>query len=97
MSKILKKYKARIFGEIYTIVSDEDDEFVLKVVHTVDAMMKEFAKAPVLMSDAKKIAVLTALKATEELLMLQQELQQDQIQTEKILMLLNNDGDVTVR
>ena len=71
MSKILKKYKARIFGEIYTVVSDEDDGFVLEVVQKVDQMMKELAAKPSMMGDAKKTAVLIALKATEELLSLQ--------------------------
>ena len=54
MSKILKKYKARIFGEIYTVVSDEDDGFVLEVVQKVDQMMKELAAKPSMMGDEKK-------------------------------------------
>jgi cell division protein ZapA (FtsZ GTPase activity inhibitor) len=94
MSKILKKYKARIFGEVYTIVSDEDDGFVLDVVHKVDSLMKDLAAKPTMMGDAKKVAVLIALKATEELLSLQQELQQETKHCEKIMMLLNNESDV---
>lgn len=94
MSKILKKYKARIFGEVYTIVSDEDDGFVLDVVHKVDSLMKDLAAQPTMMGDARKVAVLIALKATEELLSLQQELQQETKHCEKIMMLLNNESDV---
>ena len=96
MSKILKKYKARIFGEVYTIVSDEDDGFVLNLVQKVDFMMKDLAAKPAMMGDAKKIAVLIALKATEELLSLQQEVEQEQKHCEKIMMLLDNESDVTL-
>ncbi len=94
MSKILKKYKARIFGELYTIVSDEDDGFVLEVVQKVDHMMKDLAAKPSLMGDAKKVAVLIALKATEELLSLQKDVQQEKIHSEKIMMLLDNENEV---
>lgn len=94
MSKILKKYKARIFGEVYTVVSDEDDGFVLDVVHRVDAMMKDLASKPAMMGDVKKMAVLIALKATEEFLSLQQEREQEQKHCEKIMMLLNNESDL---
>ena len=96
MSKILKKYKARIFGDVYTIVSDEDDGFVLDVVNKVDFMMKELAAKPAMMTDAKKIAVLIALKATEEFLSLQKELQQEKIHCEKIMTLLDHESDVTL-
>ncbi len=94
MSKILKKYKARIFGEIYTVVSDEDDGFVLEVVQKVDQMMKELAAKPSMMGDAKKTAVLIALKATEELLSLQKNIDQEKIHSEKIMMLLDNENEV---
>ena len=40
MSKEVKKYKARIFGELYSIVSDEEDELVLSIVRKVDFLMK---------------------------------------------------------
>ncbi|OGB86389.1 hypothetical protein A3J41_00315 [candidate division TM6 bacterium RIFCSPHIGHO2_12_FULL_38_8] len=94
MSKILKKYKARIFGEVYTIVSDEDDGLVLDVVQKVDGMMKDLAAKPAMMTDAKKIAVLIALKATEERLSLQKEREQEKNHCEKIMMLLDNASDV---
>jgi hypothetical protein len=94
MSKILKKYKARIFGDVYTLVSDEDDSVVLEVVYKVDSLMKEYAAKPALMGDAKRIAVLVALKMAEELLMNQNETHQDQIHVEKILKLLDNQSDM---
>ena len=90
MSKELKKYKARIFGESYPIVSDEEESFILDVVHKVDARMKDIAEK-YNSSDAKKIAVLAALKTTEELLMLQQEMQDEQQQSSKIMNLLEEE------
>ena len=94
MSKEFKKYKARIFGELYPIVSDEDETFILDVVHKVDSLMKDIA-AKYDSADTKKIAVLAALKATEELVTLQQILQQERHQSNKIMTMLN-DEDVLV-
>lgn len=91
MSKELKKYKARIFGESYPIVSDEEESFILEVVHKLDMRMKEISEKYD-SSDAKKIAVLAALKATEELLMLQQERQNEHQQSSKIMTLLDEEG-----
>ena len=43
MSVEIKKYKARIFGELYSIRSDEDEKFVAEVVGTVDSYMREIS------------------------------------------------------
>jgi len=91
MSKELKKYKARIFGELYSIVSDEEDDFVLEVVRKVDCLMKEISTKNNATVDAKKIAVLTALKVTEELLALQELMEKEQSQSDRILTLLNEE------
>lgn len=91
MSKELKKYKARIFGELYFIVSDENDRLVLDVVDKVDCLMKEIAAKNGAIVDARKIAVLAALKSTLELMELQQYLQQEQVQANKILQLVRDE------
>ena len=91
MSRELKKYKARIFGELYPIISDEDEAFILDVVHKVDFLMKDIA-SKYDSADTKKIAVLAALKATEELISLQEVLQQEQHQSDKIMTLLNEEN-----
>ncbi len=90
MSKEFKKYKARIFGELYPIVSDEDESLILDVVHKVDVLMREISEKYD-STDAKKIAVLAALKATEELIALQKEMQQEQSQSKKIMTLLEKE------
>jgi cell division protein ZapA (FtsZ GTPase activity inhibitor) len=91
MSKELKKYKARIFGELYSIVSDEEDDLVLEVVRKVDCLMKEISTKNNVVIDTKKIAVLAALKATEELLIMQEMVKKEQSQSDKILTLLNEE------
>lgn len=96
MSKILKKYKARIFGDVYTIVSDEEDSFVLEVVYKVDSLMKEYATKSILMGDPKKIAVLVALKMTEELLLNQQASENDSVYLEKIIKLLDFENEAVL-
>lgn len=91
MSKELKKYKARIFGELYPIVSDEDESFILDVVSKVDLLMKDIS-SKYDSSDTKKIAVLAALKATEEMLSLQKAMQNEQNQSDKIITFLDEEG-----
>ena len=90
MSKDLKRYKARIFGELYPIVSDEDESVVLDVVHRVDALMNDIAEKYE-SSDAKKVAVLAALKATSELAALQKELRLEQAASDKIMHILDEE------
>lgn len=90
MSKEFKRYKARIFGELYPIVSDEEESAVLDVVHRVDALMNDIA-SKYDSSDTKKIAVLTALKATEELVALQNKMQHEQSASDKIMTLIDNE------
>jgi cell division protein ZapA (FtsZ GTPase activity inhibitor) len=57
----VKQYKVTIFGDHYSLMSDEPEERILKVASSLDAMMKEIADKSRL-QDGKKIAVLAALK-----------------------------------
>lgn len=91
MSRELKKYKARIFGELYPIVSDEDESFIVDVVQRVDTLMKDIA-SQYDSTDTKKIAVLAALKACEELHVLQETIQQERSQSNKIMTLLTKEN-----
>ena len=90
MSKELKRYKARIFGEMYPIVSDEDESFMIDVIQRVDSLMKEIAEKSNL-ADTKKIAVLAALKTSEELLLLQEMIRDEKNKTDKIIHFLSSD------
>jgi cell division protein ZapA (FtsZ GTPase activity inhibitor) len=62
-----KSYKVQIFEEHYVLVSDESEAFVLKAADMVDSFMKEISHQSNI-TDAKKIAVLSALRIAEMLL-----------------------------
>lgn len=93
MSAEIKKYKARIFGELYSIVSDEPEAVVAEVVNKVDSYMKEIASKTSMTVDSKRIAVLAALKATQELLILQRQQDLDYAHIEKIMLQLNKEDN----
>jgi len=60
MKNMQEACKVSIFGEQYTIVSDEQIDRIVKAAQLVDAMMHEGAQAGA--SDIKRLAVLVALK-----------------------------------
>lgn len=63
-------YKLLIFGDHYSIVSDESQAHITKAAAQVDALMKEIsAKANHV--DEKRIAVLVALQLASKLLALE--------------------------
>jgi cell division protein ZapA (FtsZ GTPase activity inhibitor) len=62
-----KNYKVTIFGNEYTLVSDESFESVCGVALQVDMMMREIANKT-LSKDPTHIAVLAAIKTTHALL-----------------------------
>lgn len=61
-----KRFDIQLYGETYTIISDESEQKVLEIAKNVDELMRAIAQRTG-SSDVKKIAVLTALKlATEQ-------------------------------
>ena len=70
MNKEKKKHTVTIFGDQYTLVSDEPQEHLMHVAAFVDSFMHDIAEASK-MSDAKKIAVLASLQIAEKLLALE--------------------------
>ena len=91
MSAEIKKYKARIFGELYSIKSDEDEKFVAEIVATVDSLMKEISINSSGALDGKQVAVLAALKIAQELLELQGRTYQDKQHLKNIIALLDRE------
>ena len=69
-----KRIELELFGESYSVISDEPTEQVFEVAKTVDDLMRLIARRTGL-SDVKKIAVLTALKLATT----QHKLEQDQL------------------
>ncbi len=62
-----KSYKVQIFEEHYVLSSDQSEALVVKAAEMVDASMKEISHHFAL-TDAKKIAVLAALRIADRLL-----------------------------
>jgi cell division protein ZapA (FtsZ GTPase activity inhibitor) len=56
-----KKIELLLYGESYSVISDEPQAKVLEIAKQVDELMRLIARRTGL-SDVKKIAVLTALK-----------------------------------
>lgn len=63
-------YKLLIFGEHYSIVSDESQALITKAAAQVDALMKEIS-AKAAHVDEKRIAVLVALQLASKMLALE--------------------------
>lgn len=59
------QYKVSIFGENYTIRSDESPDLIVQAADLVDSTMKEIANNTHF--DAKSIAVLTALRFAHQI------------------------------
>jgi cell division protein ZapA (FtsZ GTPase activity inhibitor) len=91
MSVEIKKYKARIFGELYSIKSDENEQFIAEVVGTVDTYMKEISIKASGALDGKQVAVLAALKIAQELLELQEQIYKDKQHIKDIVALLDRE------
>lgn len=56
-----KRIEVLLYGESYSVISDEPEEIVLEVAKQVDELMRLISRRTGL-TDLKKIAVLTALK-----------------------------------
>ncbi len=67
-----KSYKVQIFEEHYVLSSDESEALVMKAAEMVDLSMKEVSHQCAHV-EAKKIAVLAALRIAGKLLSLEQE------------------------
>jgi len=66
-----KSYRVQIFEEHYVLSSNESESLVLKAAEIVDASMKEISHQSTI-TDAKKIAVLSALRLAEKMLYFEQ-------------------------
>lgn len=84
----MKKYKAHIFGETFSLVSDEPEQLVFEAVELVDNSMKEISSRNALL-DVRKAAVLSALKIALKLKALEQMVEEERNQSSRILNVLD--------
>lgn len=78
MNNELKSFKVTIFGNQYTLVSDEPQATILEAAATLDALMQELAGKYTL-QNAQTIAILAALKSMSNARELQVTLEQHAI------------------
>ena len=67
-------YKLLIFGDHYSVVSDESNAQITKAASMVDALMKEIS-SKASQVDEKRIAVLVALQMASKLLALESQIE----------------------
>lgn len=79
-----KNYKVTIFGDQYTLASDEAEEHVIKTARLLDILMQEISQASKL-TDAKKIAVLAGLRIASQLVTLESEQEAVNLQNKKLI------------
>jgi cell division protein ZapA len=87
MNTSAKKYKVTIFGESYTLVSDESEKHIVDAALQVDKLMSDIARAGV--TDVKKVAVLVALQFSSELKHLKQDLELHTLEQDRLTTLLD--------
>lgn len=96
MNKEVKSYKVNIFDDEYSLVTDESQEHISKSAAYIDSLMKEIAQKSSI-TDAKKLAVLAALRIASKTLNLEYYLtQRAEKEAELIEKLEQNLQDLTV-
>jgi cell division protein ZapA (FtsZ GTPase activity inhibitor) len=87
---MVKKYKVSLFGEAYTLISDEPEEHITASVHHVDELMRSITQS-LQVTDSKKAAVLAALQLASRLLELEHRYHQKQYEHEKLIDLIDRE------
>ncbi len=67
-----KNYKILIFGDEYSLLSDESEQHITESAALVDSLMKEIANK-VSIKDPKKVAVLAALQVASRFMKLEKD------------------------
>lgn len=83
-----KQCKVHIFGDEYSLISNESEEHVKAAAHMVDLLMREIASKGSVHQD-KKVSVLAALQLASKALLLEKELADKKLQEERSVALLD--------
>lgn len=84
MNSESKRYKVTIFGDKYSLVSDQGNEGIEKITRQVDALMQEIAQKSGSV-DTRSIAVLAALQLAGKLSEVEMRYQQAENNVYRIL------------
>ncbi|MFI5332805.1 MAG: cell division protein ZapA [Candidatus Babeliales bacterium] len=83
-----KQCKVHIFGDEYSLVSNESEEHIKAAAHLVDSLIRDIAHKGSVHQD-KKVVVLAALQLASKALLLEQELADKKLQEERLATLLD--------
>jgi len=86
-----KKIKIEIFNEQYSLISDEDEDILLRASQIIDVLMREIAGRSSL-KDEKKIAVLAALRIASKLVNAENSLQCYESRQKKLAEIIDKKG-----
>lgn len=84
----MNRYQVSIFGDRYTLMSDEGADKVENLAHKVDALMNEIAQK-IESKDIRQVAVLAALKIMHRLQELEVNLQQKDHEESQLIQYIN--------
>ena len=85
-----KCYKVSIFGDQYSLLSDESEKCVMQSATLVDMIMKEISdKSGIL--DIKKVAVLASLRIASRLLQRESEIEENELKKEKLIDVIDHE------
>ena len=87
---MIKKYKVSLFGETYTIISDEAEEHILRCVNQVDCLMRSITDS-MNVTDGKKAAVLAALQLASKLHSTETQYQLKHLEHDKLIELIDRE------
>ena len=90
MIHTVKNYKVTIFGDQYSLASDESGESIVQAATIVDTLMKEIAQHSKI-ADPKKIAVLAALQIACKAAVLESESDAIKCQERKLIDHINQE------
>ncbi|MDR3550441.1 MAG: cell division protein ZapA [Candidatus Babeliales bacterium] len=90
MMSTVKNYKVTIFGDQYTLASDESGESIVQAAILVDTLMKEIDQHSKI-ADPKKIAVLVALQIACKTVVLESESEAIKCQEKKLIDRINQE------
>lgn len=88
------KFKVNIFGDQYMLVSDQSQEYVMKVASTVDILMRDIAQGAHI-SDGKRVAVLAALKVADRVATLELDANREKERQEALVALIEQECSST--
>ncbi len=89
MKKNVTSYQVVIFGEEYTVGSDESEEHVMRSANFVHALMQDIArKTPGI--PLKKLAILVALRLSSKVIKAEEDLHKQSQKNSDMLQYLDN-------